>query len=57
LSFPNAGELLDIGFANLVYLFDPESIVVGEGMADIKDLISEPIRRTMRDCCYLIAKE
>lgn len=51
-----AGELIGIGFANLVYLFEPEKIIVGGGMAAVEDLILEPIRRTMRERCYLIAK-
>lgn len=52
----HAGELLGIGFANMVYLFEPEKFIVGGGMAAVGDLILEPIRRTMAERCYLIAR-
>ena len=52
----HAGELLGIGFANLVSLFEPEKIIVGGGMADVGELILKPIQRTMSSRCYLIAR-
>jgi len=50
-----AGELLGIGFADMVCLFEPEKIIVGGGMAAVGDLILNPIRQTMAERCYLIA--
>ncbi len=51
-----AGELLGFGFATVVSLFEPEKIVVGGGMADVGELILAPIRRAMRERCYLISR-
>jgi glucokinase len=50
-----AGELLGIGLANLVSLFEPEMLIIGGGMADVGELILEPMRRTMKSHCYLLA--
>lgn len=50
----HAGVLLGTGMATLVSLFEPERLVVGGGMADVGELILAPIRRTLRQRCYLI---
>lgn len=50
-----AGEVLGIGLANLISLFEPEMLIVGGGMADVGELILEPMRRTMKSHCYLLS--
>ncbi len=44
-----AGEHLGTAIASLVNLFNPGMIVVGGGLAQIGDLLLEPIRQTVRD--------
>lgn len=51
-----AGEMLGFGFATLVSLLEPEKIIVGGGMADVGELILQPIRHAMAERCYLISK-
>jgi glucokinase len=51
-----AGQRLGSGFATLVSLFEPEKIVVGGGMIDLGELFLAPIRRSMSERCYLIAR-
>jgi len=51
-----AGEMLGSGFATLVSLLEPEKIVVGGGMADVGELLLDPIRTTMAERSYLIAR-
>ncbi len=44
-----AGTYLGIAVASLVNLFNPSVVVVGGGVAQMGDLLLEPIRKTMRE--------
>jgi glucokinase-like ROK family protein len=44
-----AGGYLGIGIASLVNVFNPSMIVIGGGVAQIGDLLLEPIRQVVRD--------
>jgi glucokinase-like ROK family protein len=44
----NAGDHLGIAIAGLVNLFNPDSIVVGGGVAQIGDLFLEPVRKAVQ---------
>lgn len=50
-----AGKVLGIGLANLVSLFEPEMLIIGGGMADVGELILDPMRRAMTSHCYLLS--
>ncbi len=44
-----AGIYLGIALASLINLFNPSMVVVGGGVAQLGDLLMEPIRRTARE--------
>jgi len=52
----SAARLLGIACANLVCLLEPQRIVVGGGLAEVGEILLEPIRRTMQETCYLIRR-
>ncbi len=47
--FMEAGGYLGIAIANLINLFNPGMVVVGGGVAQIGDLLLDPIRRVVRE--------
>jgi glucokinase-like ROK family protein len=50
-----AGEHLGTAIASVVNLFNPSMIVVGGGVAQIGDLLLEPIRKTVRERSLKVA--
>ena len=44
-----AGGYLGIGIASLVNMFNPSMIVIGGGVAQVGDLLLDPIRQVVRD--------
>ncbi len=46
--FNRAGKYIGIGIASLVNLFNPEIVIVGGGVAQVGDMLMEPIRQTVR---------
>lgn len=46
-----AGSYLGIAIANLINLFNPGMVVVGGGVAQIGDLLLDPIRQAVRERC------
>jgi predicted NBD/HSP70 family sugar kinase len=44
-----AGGYLGIAIASLVNMFNPSMIVIGGGVAQIGDLLLDPIRQVVRD--------
>jgi glucokinase len=56
--FHRAGQLLGLGLANMVSLFDPEIVIIGGGMAAAADLYLDSLRDAMlRRAQPLAAKE
>lgn len=45
--FHQAGNLLGLGVANMVSLFDPEAVIIGGGMAGAADLYLDSLREAM----------
>ena len=43
-------RVIGMGFVNLLYLFDPEVIVVGGSVALMGDVLMHPIRATVKEC-------
>jgi glucokinase len=43
-----AGEMLGIGVANVITVLHPDLVVIGGGVADMGDLLLEPVRQTVR---------
>ena len=48
LALQRAGEWLGIGAANLIVALHPELVVIGGGVAEIGDLLLDPVRETIR---------
>ncbi len=46
--FIRAGKYIGIGIASLINLFNPDIVIVGGGIANVGDMILEPIRQTAR---------
>jgi glucokinase-like ROK family protein len=46
--FNQAGKYIGIGIASLVNLFNPEIVIVGGGVAQVGDMLLEPLRQTVR---------
>jgi glucokinase len=46
-----AGWLIGLGVANLVHLFNPQMVVLGGGVANMGELLFEPIRAAVREYC------
>jgi glucokinase-like ROK family protein len=47
----NAGEYLGIAIAGVINLSNPSMVVVGGGVAQMGDLLLEPLRRVVRERC------
>lgn len=45
--FRRAGEALGVGLGGFVNIFNPEMIVVGGGLAEVGDLLLEPLRQAL----------
>ena len=46
---------LGIGLVNLVNIFNPEMIVIGGGMANMGDILFEPVRRIVKERAFQLA--
>lgn len=46
--FRRAGDYIGIGIAGLVNIFNPDIVIVGGGVAQVGDMLLEPIRQTVR---------
>jgi len=47
------GEYLGIALAGVINILDPDIIVIGGGVAEAGQIIFDPIKRTVRDRCYV----
>jgi len=52
-----AAGYLGVGIANLVNIFNPEVIIIGGGVANMGDLLFEPVRKEVSERAYQLAAQ
>lgn len=43
------GQYLGLGVANVINILNPRMVIVGGGVAEVRDLLLDPVRRTVRE--------
>ena len=51
----DAGEHLGVALAGLINIFNPDMVIVGGGVAQMGDILLEPVRKTVKERSLLSA--
>ena len=55
--FEKMGYYIGMGLTSVINLLNPEKIIIGGGVAECGDLLSDPIRRTINDRAMKVQRE